>query len=66
MTETRILAQARRELDTPRPLGYVLTAAEYKRRIFLINHEKTEARAALGLAPMKADSFAELQGDIFQ
>jgi DNA-binding transcriptional LysR family regulator len=26
----------------------------------------TEARAALGLAPMKADSFAELQGDIFQ
>ena len=66
MTETRILAQARRELDTPRPLGYVLTAAEYKRRIFLINHEKTAARAALGLAPMKADSFAELQGDIFQ
>ena len=24
MTEARILAQARRELDTPRPLGYVI------------------------------------------
>jgi hypothetical protein len=66
MTETRILAQARRELDAQQPPNYILTPAEYKRRIFLINHEKTAARAALGLAPMKADSFAELQGDIFQ
>jgi hypothetical protein len=66
MTEARILAQARRELDTPRPLGYVLTPAEYKRRLFLIDHEKAEARAALGLAPMQPQSFAELHGDIFQ
>jgi hypothetical protein len=61
----RILAKAQKELDTARPLGYVLTNAEYKRRLYLINHEKDLARFALGLEITTAEPLAELQGDLF-
>jgi hypothetical protein len=61
----RILAKAQKELDAPRPLGYVLTNAEYKRRLYLINHEKDLARFALGLEITTAEPLAELQGDLF-
>lgn len=42
MTDDRILNQARRELDMPRHAGYILTGAELKRRLYLINHEKNQ------------------------
>jgi len=42
MTNDRILNQARRELDMPRHAGYILTGAELKRRLYLINHEKNQ------------------------
>ena len=61
----RILAKAQKELDAPRPLGYVLTNAEYKRRLYLINHEKDLARFALGLEITTAEPLAELQGGLF-
>lgn len=61
----RILAKAQKELDAPRPLGYVLTNAEYKRRLYLINHDKDLARFALGLEITTAEPLAELQGDLF-
>lgn len=61
----RILAKARRELDAPRPLGYVLTNAEYKRRLYLINYEKDLARFALGLEITTAAPLEALQSDLF-
>ena len=60
----RILAKAQKELDTPRPLGYVLTNAEYKRRLYLINHEKDLARFALGLETT-AEPLETLQAELF-
>lgn len=61
----RILAKAQKELDTPRPLGYVLTNAEYKRRLYLINHEKDLARFALGLEITTAEPLETLQAELF-
>ena len=49
-THETIMRQARRELDATRAPTYQLTPAEYKRRIYLINDEKNQLRAALGLA----------------
>ena len=61
----RILAKAQKELDAPRPLGYVLTNAEYKRRLYLINHEKDLARFALGLEMTTAEPLETLQAELF-
>jgi hypothetical protein len=62
-THETIMRQARRELDAVRPVNYQLTPAEYKRRIYLINDEKNQLRAALGLAPITAQ---QTTGDLFQ
>jgi hypothetical protein len=62
-THETIMRQARRELDAVRPVNYQLTPAEYKRRIYLINDEKNQLRAALGLAPITNQ---QNTGDLFQ
>jgi hypothetical protein len=62
-THETIMRQARRELDAVRPVNYQLTPAEYKRRIYLINDEKNQLRAALGLA---AITNQPTTGDLFQ
>lgn len=62
-THETIMRQARRELETSRAPGYQLTPAEYKRRIYLINDEKNQLRAALGLAPITNQ---QTTGDLFQ
>jgi hypothetical protein len=62
-THETIMRQARRELETSRAPGYQLTPAEYKRRIYLINDEKNQLRAALGLAPITNQPTT---GDLFQ
>jgi hypothetical protein len=62
-THETIMRQARRELDAVRPVNYQLTPAEYKRRIYLINDEKNQLRAALGLA---AITNQQTTGDLFQ
>jgi hypothetical protein len=62
-THETIMRQARRELDAVRPVNYQLTPAEYKRRIYLINDEKNQLRAALGLAAITTQPTT---GDFFQ
>ena len=62
-THETIMRQARRELDAVRPVNYQLTPAEYKRRIYLINDEKNQLRAALGLTPITNQ---QTTGDLFQ
>ena len=62
-THETIMRQARRELDAVRPVNYQLTPAEYKRRLYLINDEKNQLRAALGLAPITTQ---QTPGDLFQ
>ena len=62
-THETIMRQARRELDAVRPVNYQLTPAEYKRRIYLINDEKNQLRAALDLAPITTQ---QTTGDLFQ
>ena len=62
-THETIMRQARRELDAVRPVNYQLTPAEYKRRIYLINEEKNQLRAALGLAPITNQPTT---GDMFE
>jgi hypothetical protein len=62
-THETIMRQARRELDAVRPVNYQLTPAEYKRRIYLINDEKNQLRAALGLAAITTQ---QTTGDLFQ
>jgi hypothetical protein len=62
-THETIMRQARRELDAVRPVNYQLTPAEYKRRIYLINDEKNQLRAALGLAAITTQPTT---GDLFQ
>jgi hypothetical protein len=62
-THETIMRQARRELDAVRPVNYQLTPAEYKRRLYLINDEKNQLRAALGLAPITTQLRT---GDLFQ
>lgn len=62
-THETIMRQARRELDAVRPVNYQLTPAEYKRRIYLINDEKNQLRAALGLAAVTTQ---QTTGDLFQ
>ena len=62
-THETIMRQARRELDAVRPVNYQLTPAEYKRRLYLINDEKNQLRAALGLA---AFTTQQTTGDLFQ
>jgi|TARA_R110002126_G_scaffold130655_1_gene274181 hypothetical protein len=62
-THETIMRQARRELDAVRPVNYQLTPAEYKRRLYLINDEKNQLRAALGLAPITTQ---QTTGDLFQ
>jgi len=46
-----------------RPVNYQLTPAEYKRRLYLINDEKNQLRAALGLAAITTQPTT---GDLFQ
>jgi len=41
-TEAAILKQALRELNAPKPIGYRMTPAEYKRRLLLIAEEKKQ------------------------
>ena len=62
-THETIMRQARRELETSRAPTYQLTPAEYKRRLYLINDEKNQLRAALGLAPITNQ---QTTGDLFQ
>lgn len=62
-THETIMRQARRELDAGRPVNYQLTPAEYKRRIYLINDEKNQLRAALNLAAITTQ---QTTGDLFQ
>ena len=62
-THETIMRQARRELDAVRPVNYQLTPAEYKRRLYLINDEKNQLRAALGLAAITTQP---MTGDLFQ
>lgn len=62
-THETIMRQARKELDATRAPTYQLTPAEYKRRIYLINDEKNQLRAALGLAPITNQ---QTTGDLFQ
>jgi hypothetical protein len=62
-THETIMRQARKELDATRAPTYQLTPAEYKRRIYLINDEKNQLRAALGLAPITTQ---QTTGDLFQ
>jgi hypothetical protein len=62
-THETIMRQARKELDATRAPTYQLTPAEYKRRIYLINDEKNQLRAALGLAAITTQQTA---GDLFQ
>jgi hypothetical protein len=62
-THETIMRQARRELDAARPVNYQLTPAEYKRRLYLINDEKNQLRAALGLSPITTQHNT---GDLFQ
>lgn len=62
-THETIMRQARKELDAVRPVNYQLTPAEYKRRLYLINDEKNQLRAALGLAPITNQ---QTTGDLFQ
>ena len=62
-THETIMRQARRELDAVRPVNYQLTPAEYKRRLYLINDEKNQLRAALGLAAVTTQ---QTTGDLFQ
>ena len=62
-THETIMRQARRELDAVRPVNYQLTPAEYKRRLYLINDEKNQLRAALDLAPITTQ---QTTGDLFQ
>lgn len=62
-THETIMRQARKELDAVRPVNYQLTPAEYKRRLYLINDEKNQLRAALGLAPITNQPTT---GDLFQ
>ena len=62
-THETIMRQARRELDAVRPVNYQLTPAEYKRRIYLINDEKNQRRAARGLEPKTNQ---QKTGDLFQ
>ena len=62
-THETIMRQARRELDAMRPVNYQLTPAEYKRRIYLINDEKNQLRAALGMAAITTQ---QTTGDLFQ
>ena len=62
-THETIMRQARRELDAVRPVNYPLTPAEYKRRLYLINDEKNQLRAALGLAAITTQ---QTTGDLFQ
>jgi hypothetical protein len=62
-THETIMRQARRELDAVRPVNYQLTPAEYKRRIYLINDEKNQLRAALNLAAITTQ---QTTGDLFQ
>jgi hypothetical protein len=62
-THETIMRQARKELDATRAPTYQLTPAEYKRRIYLINDEKNQLRAALGLAPITTQHNT---GDLFQ
>jgi len=62
-THETIMRQARRELDAVRPVNYQLTPAEYKRRLYLINDEKNQLRAALGLAAITTQP---TNGDLFQ
>jgi hypothetical protein len=61
-THETIMRQARRELDAVRPVNYQLTPAEYKRRLYLINDEKNQLRAALGLAAITTQ---QTTGDLF-
>ena len=62
-THETIMRQARRELDAVRPVNYQLTPAEYKRRLYLINDDKNQLRAALGLAAITTQ---QTTGDLFQ
>ena len=62
-THETIMRQARRELDAVHPVNYQLTPAEYKRRLYLINDEKNQLRAALGLAAVTTQ---QTTGDLFQ
>ena len=62
-THETIMRQARKELDATRAPGYQLTPAEYKRRLYLINDEKNQLRAALGLTPITNQPTT---GDLFQ
>ena len=62
-THETIMRQARKELDATRAPGYQLTPAEYKRRLYLINDEKNQLRAALGLAAITTQ---QTTGDLFQ
>ena len=62
-THETIMRQARKELDATRAPTYQLTPAEYKRRIYLINDEKNQLRAALGLAAITTQ---QTTGDLFQ
>ena len=62
-THETIMRQARKELDAVRPVNYQLTPAEYKRRLYLINDEKNQLRAALGLAAITTQ---QTTGDLFQ
>ena len=62
-THETIMRQARKELDATRAPTYQLTPAEYKRRLYLINDEKNQLRAALGLAAITTQHNI---GDLFQ
>ena len=63
ITHDTIMRHARKELAAVRPVNYQLTPAEYKRRLYLINDEKNQLRAALGLAPITNQPTT---GDLFQ
>jgi hypothetical protein len=54
-TEAAILKQALRELNAPKPIGYRMTPAEYKRRLLLIADEKKQYKRE----PLDADTAAE-------
>ena len=56
-TEAAILKQALRELNAPKPIGYRMTPAEYKRRLLLIAEEKKQYKRE----PLGADTDAETE-----
>ena len=55
--QTAILRQAYKELNEPKPAGYQLTPAEYKRRLLLIAHEKGQEQPE-PINPNQKDLFA--------